>query len=153
MAFWEIVSLHSEAIATFVSVGAAGIFGWRGFRQNQRRSRREYTLGLMLQRFQNDAFFLATRLLSECIENDEVLDIDALSEVDRDAVIRLLTFLEFIAAAYRRDSLDKSAVRDQLQSVIVQSFDRSRTFIHQRREKLKRPKLYEHLEWLADQWR
>lgn len=98
---------HSEAIATLASVMAAIMIGFVEFRQNQRRMRREYTLGIMLQRLSNPDLAKAMLLVADRVARGEKYPRQPEGHEEHRLVVMLLSYYEFVAVAYHRNDLER----------------------------------------------
>lgn len=144
-----LVAAHSEAFATLLSVFAALVIGYTGFRQNQRRSRREYTQNIMLQRLCHDDLSRATGILADYAARGEEFYPDPSNPEELRLVRQLLSYYEFVAIAYLQRDLDRRTVRRQQRSALKAAYRTCRPYIEQRRKELKRKTLYAELETLA----
>lgn len=144
-----LVGAHSEAFATLLSVFSALLIGYAGFRQNQRRSRREYTQNIMLQRLCHDDLSRATAILADYAARGEEFRPDPSNPEELRLVRQLLSYYEFVAIAYLQKDLDRRTVRKQQRSALKSAYWTCKPYIEQHRKELKRNTLYTELETLA----
>ena len=147
----DIVLQHSEALATIISVVVVAIAGVIGFKADQKRHRREYTLSVLSPLLTNDRLFKAHNIIVDHHINKKRIDYNNISEDDRVLILQLLGYYEFLAASFLRKDLDRETVLCQSRSTIRDTFAASKTFIEARRVLLGRPSAYMELEILATQ--
>lgn len=145
----SVLTTYSTAFATLFSAFAAITIGFVGFRQNQFRARREYTLSIMLERLSNPDLARATLFVADLEASNDVYQRAADKPEEHRLIAMLLSYYEFVAVAYFQRSLDRSAVRRQQRSALVAAFRVCEPYITERRRELERPRLYKELEQLV----
>jgi hypothetical protein len=146
----ETLSNHSEAAATLLSVLAALFAGFLGYKQNQKRHVREYTLSVLSPLLTNDRLFAAHTIITDHIIDGRQLDYSKLSKEERDLVLQILGYYEFLSAAFLRGDLDDATVLRQRRASFKGAYDAAQSFIDERRKLLRRPSVYSELKTFVE---
>ena len=137
---------HSEAVATILSVLAAVVAGSIQLKAHRRRHRREYTLSVLSPLLINDNLFSAHIIITDHFIKNKKIIYDEISKQDRDLVLQLLGYYEFLSAAFLRDNIDRTTLLRQRKSSFKNAYEICKLFIDRRRQLLNRPTVYSELE-------
>ena len=143
-----VLDKHAEALATVVSIVAALIVGYFGYRANRVRHVREYTLSVLAPLLTNERLFAAHSIVMDHVISKQQLDYAAMSGKDRELVLQLLAYYEFLAAAFLRGDFDRRTVLRQRRSSIKGAWEIAQDFIDTRRRLLGR-RVYNEIEDLV----
>ncbi|MEJ2118761.1 MAG: hypothetical protein P8Y67_07915 [Alphaproteobacteria bacterium] len=148
----DLVLQHSEALATIVSVVVVAIAGVIGFRADQQRHRREYTLNVISPLLTDNRLFEAHNIIIDYHVNKRRIDYNNITDENKVLILQLLGYYEFLAASFLRKDLDRETVLCQSKSSIRNTYDVVKAFIESRRVMLSRPNVYAEFELLATQY-
>jgi hypothetical protein len=140
------LATYSEAAATLISIFAALLVGFLGYRQNQKRHIREYTLSVLSPLLTNERLFGAHSIVTEHVIQQKQLDYNALSKQERELILQLLGYYEFVSAAFLRNDIDRKTVLRQRRASFKSAYGISQDFIQKRRALLRRPSVYNELQ-------
>lgn len=142
MTVHEFALANPEAAATALSVLAAVCAGFLGYRESRARHRREHTLSVLAPLLTNDRFFRTHHTIINHRINDTRPDYNALSDAEREDILQLLGYYEFLAASYLRRDLHRGTVLRQRRSTFRGAWDTLTPFIGVRRKLLNNNKVY-----------
>lgn len=114
---------NPEATATVLSILAAVIVGFFGYRQTSDRHRREYTLNVLAPLLANDRLFKThDTVVNYRIKNLQP-DYATVQANEREDILQLLGYYEFLSAAFMRGDLDRRTVLSQRKSTFRNAFE------------------------------
>jgi hypothetical protein len=144
------VSQFGADVSTILSLVVVLVLGVIGFFQTRKKSRIQYTLGLMQFKFEQDDIFRAYDYVSELIvEGKPYVRSDDDVQLGQD-VEKLLSYFELIAIAYLRKDADRKIIEEQIKSGMCKTYEICEEYIIDRRKALGRPKLYDNLKRFKD---
>lgn len=133
---------NPEATATVLSILTAVIAGLFGYRQNNDRHRREYTLNVLAPLLANDRLFKThDAVVNYRIKNLQP-DYATVQTNEREDILQLLGYYEFLSAAFMRGDLDRQTVLSQRKSTFRYAFETLKPFIDARRTLLSNNRVY-----------
>lgn len=133
---------NPEATATVLSILAAVVAGFIGYRQNNDRHRREYTLSVLVPLLANDRLFKTHDTLVNYRIKDLRPDYAKVHDHEREDILQLLGYYEFLSAAFMRGDLDRRTVLSQRKSTFRNAFETLKPFIDARRALLANNRVY-----------
>jgi hypothetical protein len=142
----DFISNNSAAAAIIISIFPSVLLGYLGYRSNRKRHLREYTLNVLSPLLTDERLFAAHNIIIDHVINKTQIDYDSMSKGDRELVLQLLGYYEFLAAAFLRGDLDKATVLKQRRSSFKGAYTASQDFIERRRQLLGRKTVYDQLE-------
>jgi hypothetical protein len=142
----EFIINNSAAIAILISVFPSVLLGYLGYQANRRRHLREYTLSVLSPLLTDERLFAAHNIIIDHVINDTQIDYDGMSKHERELVLQILGYYEFLAAAFLRGDLDRATVLKQRRSSFKGAYTVSQSFIERRRQLLRRKTVYDQLE-------
>lgn len=144
----DIISLGSLLVALTIGI----IVLW----QNNLHRRTEFTLNLLLVKFNHVKIFTSYNIMAKFIEaripyHPSLLPRFAGKDIRgaEEGVDRLLSYLELLCVAYNRKNVDRSLVQMQLRSGLRNTYYICESYIRDRRTELNKPGLYKELELVA----
>jgi hypothetical protein len=146
MTLYQFASAHPEAAATFLSVFAAVFVGFLGYRANRARHKREYTLSVLSPLLTIDSLFGAHHTVVNYRIADRQPSYEEMDEAERESILRLLGYYEFLSASFLRRDLDRGTVLRHRRSTFGGTWTTLKPFILTRRELLKNDKVYRDFE-------
>jgi hypothetical protein len=142
----DFISNNSAAIAILISIFPSVLLGYIGYRANRRRHIREYTLSVLAPLLTDERLFSAHNIIIDHVISNTQIDYDGMSKHERELVLQILGYYEFLAAAFLRGDLDRATVLKQRRSSFKGAYTVSQSFIERRRQLLGRKTVYDQLE-------
>lgn len=153
---WLQLTIDLSPVASLLIAIGVGVYMARRAR---RAEKIQYTIDLLQFKFANVKIFAAYHYVSKLMLEGKLFMPETLFddpvELDKQIleVDRLLSYFELISIAYLSGDVDRKTIEMQIKTGLYKTYDTCEPYIRDMQQRLNKPKLYENLKTVADQFR